>query len=164
MEHPPTQPRAWSPLHSGARWERVPPCQHRSLGRIHTLALCAGWPGDESAVSAEKKCGFSLIFFLIGFWLASSRPGCGGCGEHPAGPSFIPRDLTGRLQHLSSAGTGRCSRGAGDDRGWKAASGNRSHFISQAPARQLRFPPTCESVKWEKSLAGGHGNSLITCN
>lgn len=53
-EHPTTQPRAWSPLQNDAQWGQGPPCHHHSLGHIHTPALGAGWPGNESAVSAEK--------------------------------------------------------------------------------------------------------------
>jgi len=54
--------------------------------------LRAGSPGDESAVSAEKKKS-DFSFPLSLFWPVPKRP-VGKGGKHPAGPAFIPRDVT----------------------------------------------------------------------
>lgn len=120
-----------------------------------------------------KKCGFSFFFgprptgrAAVVAGGAPGRPRFHLEGFDPGGRGtcLLLQRPAGRVLARCGAARRGAPGGAGDGRGWKAVSGSRSHFISQALAKRLRFPPTCESVKWEKSLAGGHGNSLITCN
>lgn len=122
LEHPLTQPRAWSSLRSDARWEQDPPCQCCwMLGHIHPPALGAGWPGDESAVSTEKM----WVFFF--FFLACAQPAGlrwlrGAPGRHffhpegfePGGCSTCPLPARGDAPGgLEMIGGGRQQAGTG---------------------------------------------------